>query len=192
MLIIAVTGMPGSGKSTVSQGLSRELRAPLFVMGDIVREEVVRRGLPLTAENVELVATELRSKYGRGAVGKLLYDRLKGLSSEYVVVDGLRSPEEVEILRSLAPTCVVAVHAAPSIRLSRYLARGRKGESVDSFSLRERKNLEYGIGEVIAEADYMVINEGGLEDLLRAVKGLAEAIKGGEWKSRCGSPGKAH
>jgi len=50
MLIIAVTGMPGSGKSTVSKALSQELSAPLFVMGDLVRDEVVRRGLPLTAE----------------------------------------------------------------------------------------------------------------------------------------------
>jgi len=77
MLIIAVTGMPGSGKSTVSKALSQELSAPLFVMGDLVRDEVVRRGLPLTAENIEQVATELRSRHGRGAVGVLLLERLK-------------------------------------------------------------------------------------------------------------------
>lgn len=186
MLIVAVTGLPGSGKSTVSLELSRALQAPLYVMGDLVREEVKRRGLPLTAENVELVATELRKAYGRGAVGRLLLERLRGVSADYVVVDGVRSPEEVEILRGLAPTCVVAVHAAPAVRLRRYLSRSRQGETdVNSFSLRDRKNLEYGVGEVIALADYMIVNEGGLDELRSQVASLAEVIRVGGWKGRC-------
>ncbi|MGC9071551.1 MAG: AAA family ATPase [Acidilobus sp.] len=189
MLILAVTGMPGSGKSTVSIGLSRELSAPLFIMGDIVRDEVAKRGLPLTAENVERVAMELRASYGRGAVGRMLLERIKVVKSDYVVVDGVRSPEEIDLLRSLAPTCVIAVHAAPSVRLRRYLSRGREGEDASSFALRERKNLEYGIGEVIAEADYVIINERGLEDLMGAVRELAEVIRGGGWEGRCGGPG---
>ncbi len=186
MIIVAVTGMPGSGKSTVSLQLSKELPAPLYVMGDIVRDEVLKRGLPLTAENIEAVATELRKSYGRGAVGRLLLDRIRGLAADYVVVDGVRSPEEVELLRGLAPTCVVAVHAAPSIRLRRYLSRSRQGESdINSFHLRDRKNLEYGIGYVIALADYMIVNESGLEELRSQVRAVAEAIRSGIWKGRC-------
>jgi len=193
MLIIAVTGMPGSGKSTVSRALSQELSAPLFVMGDLVRDEVARRGLPLTAENIEQVATELRSRYGRGAVGVLLLERLKDIRAGYIVVDGLRSPEEVEALRSLAPTCVVAVHAAPLIRLRRYLSRSREGEKgFDTFWLRERKNLEYGIGNVIAMADFVIDNEGGIEELMASVKRIVEVIRNGEWKGRCGGSTEAH
>jgi len=193
MLIIAVTGMPGSGKSTVSKALSQELSASLFVMGDLVRDEVVRRGLPLTAENIEQVATELRSRHGRGAVGVLLLERLKGIKADYIVVDGLRSPEEVKVLRSLAPTCVIAVHAAPLIRLRRYLSRSREGEkSLDTFWLRERKNLEYGIGDVIATADFVIVNEGSIEELMTSVKRIVEVIRRGEWKGRCGGSTEAH
>lgn len=186
MLILAVTGMPGSGKSLLASELARLLNAKVVVLGDIVRAEVSRRGLPLTAGNVEMVATELRSKYGRGAVGLLAKDIISGLNAEYVVVDGVRSPEEVEIFRSIAPTCVIAVHAAPAIRARRELSRARESSiTIDDVKLRDLKNLEYGIGDVIAMSDYMIVNELSAEELIRQASQLAEAIRGGQWKDRC-------
>lgn len=185
-LIVAVTGLPGSGKSTFAMALAEALRAPVVVMGDLVREEVKRRGLEVTPANVEAVATELRARYGRGAVGELAKALIVSFGNRFVVVDGVRSPEEVTIFRSIAPTCVAAVHSSPRTRLVRLLARSRPGEgSEDLFRFRDTKNLEYGIAEVIATADYMVVNEGDLDSLRAKALELAREIEDGAWKSRC-------
>lgn len=185
-LIVAVAGLPGSGKSELSRALAGALKATLVVLGDIVREEVRRRGLEPTPENVEAVATELRARWGRGVVARLAEGAIRSAPSDYVVVDGLRSPEELDVLRSIAPTCVVAVHAAPSIRFSRLSSRGRLGEgSLEAFMLRDRKNLEYGVGDVVALADYMVVNESSVDELVKRARELAEAIARGEWRGRC-------
>ena len=46
-LLVCVVGMPGSGKSLVSQ-VARELGFDVVVMGDAVREEAKRRGIEPT------------------------------------------------------------------------------------------------------------------------------------------------
>ena len=46
MLIIAITGMPGAGKSTVAGALGG-VGLRRIAMGDMIREESSRRGLPL-------------------------------------------------------------------------------------------------------------------------------------------------
>lgn len=188
MLIVAVTGMPGSGKSCFARMLSKELNAKLIVMGDVVREEVKRRGLPLTVANIEGVATELRKMYGRGAVGLKVAEMLKEAQGqyEYVVVDGVRSPEEITYLRAVGDLCVVAVHAAPAIRFERELRRAREGAlTLDDLKFRDSKNLEYGIGDVIAMADYMIINESDAQELAGQAARLAKVIRDGLWRDRC-------
>ncbi|MEB3860054.1 MAG: AAA family ATPase [Desulfurococcales archaeon] len=186
-LVIAVAGMPGSGKSTVARIMAEILGAEFLVMGDYVRREVARRGLPLTASSVERVASELRSRMGRGAVARLMLGDL-GSSLErrgVVVVDGVRSPEELDVFSSIARVCVVAVHAPPLARFKRMAERGRIGESGwEDFKLRDRANLEFGLGEVIALADYMVVNDRGMEHLEGQVAEVVEEIRVGGGK-RC-------
>jgi len=189
-LIVAVAGMPGSGKSTVAKILSEALGCPLVSMGDVVREEVRRRGLPLEPHIIEDVAKDLRKKLGPNAVAIIVSDRIlktfeKGKSC--VVVDGLRSLEEAKTFSKMAKTCILAVHASPFVRLERLLSRGRAGDVRDEseFIMRDKANLQLGLGEVIALADFMIVNEGGLSELEREVKRLAGDIRGGRWRD-CG------
>lgn len=185
--IIAVTGMPGSGKSLVSSMIARILSCPVVSMGDVVRREVARRGLEVTAKNVEAVARELRERYGMSAVAKLVEgevrDHLK--RAAWVVVDGVRGLAEVEVFAGIATTCVVAVHASPATRHERLMKRGRPGETPEDFVLRDKYNLEFGIGEVIALADFMIVNEWGISELEEQVRRLAGDMLNGAW-TRCG------
>ena len=50
-LVIGLAGMPGSGKSVVVD-TARELGYDIVVMGDVVRQETLKRGLELTPQNV--------------------------------------------------------------------------------------------------------------------------------------------
>jgi dephospho-CoA kinase len=58
--VVAFTGMPASGKSA-AVAVAREQGFPVFRMGDLVIDEVKRRGLPLEEEHVGPVATCMRT-----------------------------------------------------------------------------------------------------------------------------------
>ena len=177
MLVVVVTGMPGSGKSVVARRIAEELGWPLYNMGDIVREEVVRRGLPLTSSNIERVARILREEHGQTAVARLLLDRIDR-NAPGAVIDGARSLEEVRVLSSLGPVCVVAVHASPRERFNRVMRRGRRGDAIswEEFVERDLNNIRLGIGPLIALADYMIVNEGSLEEALRQASLVARRV----------------
>lgn len=183
-VVIAVTGLPGSGKSLVARTIASELGLEVRVMGDVVRREAMRRGLELTPENVEQVARELRNTMGRGAVAILLSGELDPGSS--YVVDGLRSLEEAEVFRRRGwKVYIVGVHASRRIRVERLRTRGRPGEdSEKALVLRDMSNLELGVGEALAMADYIIVNDGSVDDLRMEAARIARVIACEEDKSR--------
>ncbi len=68
--IVAITGMPGAGKSTAAQALAKRGWARV-VMGDVIREETRRRGLEPDAKNTGEVMKQLRKERGESAVADL-------------------------------------------------------------------------------------------------------------------------
>jgi dephospho-CoA kinase len=160
MLIVAITGMPGAGKSTaakalVAKGWSR------VVMGDMIRDETKRRGLEPDATNTGEVMKQLRKERGDSAVAELCLDAIRKTKSEKIVVDGIRSMSEVETFRKAANVLLVVVHASPKRRFAFLRERGRSDDplSYEMFDRREKRELEVGLGNAIALADEMVSNE---------------------------------
>lgn len=184
-MIVIIAGMPGSGKSRIVAEFKRR-RIPSVSLGDIVREETLRRGLELTKENVAKVSIRLRQELGDNAVAKLAVDKIKELLKEnrVVVVEGVRSLDEIGTFKSAFPEekmVVVAVHTPPRMRFERLTRRGRHDDPKgwEDFEERDWKELKFGIGNVIAMADYMLVNDGSKEEYDRKVRELAEKILAG-------------
>ena len=181
-MIVIVTGMPGSGKSKIVKEFERR-GFPSVSMGDLVREETVKRGLELTKENVAKVSIRLRQELGQNAVAKLAVERVRELlkSSPLVVIDGVRSLDEVGTFRGAFPgeeIVIIAVHTSPHSRFERLKARGRHDDpkTWEEFEERDWKELKFGIGNVIAMADYMIVNDCDKGEYRKRVKALVERV----------------
>ena len=185
-LVIVVAGMPGSGKSVVSRA-ARELGLPVYVMGDVVREEAARRGLEPTPANLNMVARSLREEYGTTVVAERTAQKFRE-SEEAVLVDGVRSLDEVEVFKRYGDVVIVAVHASPRTRFERIRRRNRPGDprTWEEFVSRDMTELGFGIGNVIALADYMIVNEEkSLDEVLEEARGLLrEKILGEKTRPR--------
>jgi len=168
-VLVCVTGMPGAGKSVIARYISEALRAPLISMGDVMREEALRRGRPLDLKSMMDFAIEIREEMGEDAVAKLVTKKLKEIRDELIVVDGVRSLKEIDYFSKNAKVVIVAVHASPKERFKRLSRRGRKDDPKTWKDFRERdiKELNIGIGEVIALADVMVVNELNDESVIK-------------------------
>ena len=179
-ILIGTTGMPGAGKDTVRK-LVQKLGLPVVVMGDEVRAEAKRKGLAITPENLGKVMLQMREEDGPAAVAKRCIPKIKAIESSVVFIDGIRSLHEVEEFKKEFPDFrILAIHASPKTRFKRLLKRGRRDDpqSWEGFIERDRRELKVGLGEVIATADYMVINEGTKKELeANLVKLLRREVK---------------
>jgi len=172
--VIGVTGMPGSGKDVVRE-VFRELGFPIVVMGDEVRAEAERRGLPFTPENLGKIMLQLRAEEGVGVLAKRCLPKIKALNSQVVVIDGIRSLDEVAEYKNVYPDLrIVAVHASPKTRFERLVKRNRSDDPKDwkTFNERDMRELSVGLGNVIATADVMSVNEGTLKDFRQRIRQL--------------------
>jgi len=166
-ILIGTAGMPGAGKDTVKRAVQK-LGLPVVVMGDEVRAEAKRKGLAITPENLGKVMLKMRRENGPAAVAKRCIPKIKSIEASVIFIDGIRSLHEVEEFKKEFPDFrILAVHASPKTRFKRLLKRGRSDDpqSWEGFIERDRRELEVGLGNVIATADYMVINEGTKREL---------------------------
>jgi dephospho-CoA kinase len=107
-LIVCLTGMPGAGKSSVASFL-KEKGFAVVTMGDVVREEAKRQGLEPTDVNLGKMMLKLRQDLGPGAVGHIVLQKLaRDGSSSNVVIDGIRSIAEVEVLKKVGHVRLLA------------------------------------------------------------------------------------
>ena len=156
-LAICVAGLPGAGKSLISEA-ARRLGFKVVVMGDAVGEEALKRGVPLSREGLGSLMLRLREELGPTAVAKL---SLAKASGDAVVFEGVRSLAEVEFFKGFFDQVyVVAVYAPPRVRYERLRSRGRSDDpsTWEDFVERDLRELKVGLGDVIALADHLIVN----------------------------------
>jgi len=164
--VIGVAGMPGAGKSIVSK-TAKQLGFEVVVMGDVVREEARKKGLEPTPENLGNLMLELREKEGPAVIAKRCVSKIENSKSRIVVVDGVRSLHEIEEFRKhFSAFILLAIHASPETRFRRLFKRGRSDdpEKWEIFLERDLRELNVGLGNVIALADYLIVNEKSLTE----------------------------
>lgn len=163
--VIGFVGLPGSGKSTALEVAMQW--GPVVTMGDVVRAAVRKCGLEITPENLRTMSSHLRQVSGPQAIALECVNQIEGLEDEIVFVDGLRSLEEVKEFRGHWKFPIIAIVAQDQDRHRWLRARGREDDSQEEEKIRERdeRELSFGIGDVIASADYTIYNLGTIEVL---------------------------
>ena len=158
--VVAISGMPGSGKSIVSS-VAREMGYHVYSMGDVVRNEAQRLGVAPTPVNLGRITLELRKEKGSAIVARMLVDRLMKDSDETVVVEGVRSMDEVYEFRKHFKVIVLAVVSSPQTRYSRLKSRSRSDDPRDfaDFEERDKRELGLGISKVVDSGDGRILNE---------------------------------
>jgi len=174
--IVGVTGTQGSGKATVKQ-MAETMGYSTVIMGDEVREEAKRRSLEPTPENLGKIMLKLREEEGLAAVAKRCIPKIENAKSNIVIVDGVRSLQEVEEFRKhFRDFTLIAVHASPKTRFQRLFHRERSDapRSWQTFIERDLREFNIGLGAVIAMADYMIVNEGTKEQVRQKAREVLE------------------
>lgn len=179
-IVLGLTGSNAAGKGEVAAWLS-DRGFSVYSLSDIVREEAATRGLPPERQHLIRIGTELRERHGPGVLAERIVSRL----GERDLVDSIRNPAEVAVLRRLPHFVLLGVWAPLEMRFRRNLERARPGDpdTLDSFRSREREENTgdpnaQRLQETFRLADRIVHNDGDLGALHRALERILAELTG--------------
>lgn len=188
--LICVTGMPGSGKSVLSDYFVD--RGHKFVrFGQITLDEVKRKRIKPNEKNERKIREEVRKIHGMAAYAILNYPKFrKLLKTNNVIADGLYSWAEYKYLKEKfgEQMTVIAVYASPKLRHIRISARVMLKSDTDlrnrPNTVEEAKKRDYAEieniakGGPIAMADYTLVNTKSMDSFIKQVAKLYRDIYG--------------
>jgi len=180
MKIIGITGMPASGKGTLAQQLVKK-GFKRVVMSDAARAEMKKRGIPVTPASLRDFPTKFRAKRGEDIFAKLCIPLInKAKSSGNVLIDGIRSPDEINTFKKEfgADFVLIAVLSDEKNRYSRVIGRKRDDDAIsfEEFKRRDEIELSWGVGGAIEMADEPIPNNDAPEDFEKEIEDLLNKI----------------
>ncbi len=164
--VIALTGMPGSGKSTAGDILNkRGIR--LVRMGDAVRLEMESKGLEINNFTLRNYALEIRQKHGPDYVLNLVKKEIEKAfkTEDTIVLDGVRNMVEItELKKESYATKIIGIVTDRKLRYERMIERNNSSDirSAKDFEWREIQEFKFGVPEVLASADHYVLNNSSM------------------------------
>ena len=173
--IYGVTGMPLAGKTTVAEIMEEEGFAVLD-MGEVVRIEMRKRDRDVS-ETGDFV-NSMRDQHGMDAIAQLSVPYLEEVmeEKEQIIITGMRGWNEKERFEQETGEKieVISVWTSRGERKKRREERQREEDvKGDGFHERDLREIENGVGKLMALSDYMLKNDDiSEEELEQKVKKL--------------------
>ncbi len=184
-MIIGLTGSLAAGKGVVSEFL-KEKGFVYLSLSDELREIAREKKVELTREKLQNLGNYMRETYGGGYLAEKAFQKIKNQEYKKAIVDGIRNPAEIEVLRKIKDFFLVSVDAPQEIRFQRIVSRNRESDPKTSEDFLKVDNRDKGIGEpetgqgvgkCMEKADFVLINSGNLTEAEEKVKNLYEEIE---------------
>lgn len=172
MKVIGFCGLPGSGKSTAINAI-KDL-GTVITMGDVIRKEAQERNMEPNDENLGKIAKEFRKKWGDEIIAEKSVGLVKMQKTDVIFIDGIRSIPEVKVFRKYWKFPLIAIISSDYLRFKRIFERYRSDDSKTLSEIKERDKREIGFGlkEVILKANYKIENNSTIELLEKKTKEL--------------------
>lgn len=165
--IIAIVGLPGSGKTDAANFLKTK-NLPVISFGKTVIDRVSEKKLPHSEKSHKQIREELRSKYGNEAIAILNIDKIKASLKDnlIVVVEGMRSWEEYLYLKKELSDVKLVIICIYSEKLLRYKRISKRNNMSEHYGEERDINEIVGInaGPTIAYADHVIKNNYSKEE----------------------------
>lgn len=183
MILIGITGTLGAGKGTIVDCL-KERGFVHYSVRDFLVKEIEKRGLEINRDSMTAVANSLRKEHGADYIVRCIEEEALSKGAN-CVIESIRNPKEVELLRKNGNFYLFSVDADLKKRYERIKLRKSSTDNVDfdTFVANEQREMsssgenEQNIGSCMKMADYAFLNNSDVEALKRLVDEVLHEIE---------------
>ncbi len=169
MLVVGLIGAGGSGKDTVASHLKKKYKAEEFRFSFILVKALKLLCIKVSRKNLVWLMNTLKEKFGEDILTKAMQKAIEELStSNMVVINGLRLPPDYIWVRGFENNAIIYLKAPAKMRWQRVCKRLEKEDDNVPFKEFQKLNslsTEKHIKTLGKKADYIIVNDGNLEDL---------------------------
>jgi len=177
--IIAILGLPGSGKTEATNYLIKKFDWPKVYFGDVTFDELKKRNLEINEKNERMVREDLRKTYGRLHYAEQVIQKIENIKKgANILVESLYDWDEYKLFKEKFADdfMTIAIYSSPETRYKRLSRR-----AVRPLTLKEAQGRDYAQIEnifqagPIAMANWTVINESDLDELHEQIDKIIKA-----------------
>ena len=176
-MIIGLTGRNASGKGEAAKFL-KERGFHYFSLSDVLREEASKNGKEITRDSLMALGNSLREKGGPGVLAEKIFSKFD--PEKYYVIDSIRHPAEVQVLKRRNDFFLLEVQAPQKLRFERIRQRNREKDSktFEEFQALEKKEAKSDVSSdqqleaAISMVDTVLNNAGPLKEFHERLKNI--------------------
>lgn len=175
-IIVGLSGEMASGKGTVAQYITEKYNASSYRFSTILRDVLNRLHIKQTRGNISKISTILRENFGEDLFAKTMAEDVKKDKNDFIVIDGIRRPEDIVHLREIPEFKFIYVEADMKKRYERIIQRDDnvddKNKTFEEFEREHQLETELQIKGLKQCADFILDNNGTMEDLHREINNI--------------------
>ncbi len=179
-IIVGLAGKIASGKETVGKYLVEKMDGKKIKFSDPLRQILDILDLPDSRQNMQTLSTVVRQNFGGNVLAQAMMKLVARLENKLVVIDGVRRVTDIENFRQLKNFFLVYIDASSKKRFERCVQRKENpgdGEMTrGEFDRKDNAEAEEQIESLKKEADFVVKNDGTMEELYLEIENLLEKI----------------
>ncbi len=188
-VVVAVVGLPGSGKS-MAAGMLGKMGFGVIELGDIWRELLKKNNISRSDPiGTREFTRKIRDRYGKDVYARYAFRKIQKRKGPIAIM-GIRSTYEANYFRKkIKKIYVIALLAPLNVRFGRLKTRGKpedpkKMKDFKWLDQRERRGFmkakseeRHGVMQIIKNADYIIANTSTVKKLEDNLAGIIKEIK---------------
>lgn len=181
-ILIGLVGEKGSGKGTFAKVFTEYAGGATVErvgFSDFLKKGLTLWSLPDTRANLQKLAIAMNEAYGPDTLANAVRPSLAKHAADIVILDGVRLEADVRLVRSFPKNFLVYITADPHVRYERTrLRKEKEGEAsatFEEFIAQEQVRTETLIPSIGKQADFSIVNNGGLGEFRHQIKNFFDA-----------------
>ena len=172
-IILGLTGEIASGKGTTAKYICEKHGGSSHRFSTMLRDIANRMYLEESRENLQKISTIFRENFFGDILSSVIAKDVENDKHEVIAIDGVRRLADIEYLKKLPGFKLVYIEADMKKRYERITARGENTDDTtktfEDFKKDHEREAELQIKDLKNHADFVINNNGSLEDLYKQV-----------------------